>query len=718
MLVTGMVANNVRCTERSKMYLMKRLTTAKKLSKKLLALVLALCLMGSLITVIKPASAAPIAYTLASGIKAEMDDSEEWLSGSSTGVIDIDSSDLELGYEKPTEANPLPQIVALRFAELAIPQGAVITNAYIQFTADSDQDANGATTKSTDSFSFNICAEAADNSAAIVNAPYNISSRARTATSVAWAGSDGTTKWVIPLESGVNQQTPDLTALVQEIVNRPAWVSGNAMSFMVTGSGNRTAVSSKGNLSVGPVLHLTYTVEQNGEQSAPAGLLGIAPTSAANNDGQIAGTTADMEFKPSASPESAYTACSDLATFGLASGSYDVRYAAKAGFNASPVTPVSVPAFLQELPATLTLLDKNSFWKYDDSNTDMGTAWRTAGYNDSAWKTGKGPLGYPAADSNPTFGVLSSGTLVANAAKPNAYITYYFRDTFEVTAEALAKINQLNLTVGIDDGYVLYINGTEVRRDYMPAGDITWQTWATLVNEPSSAEGTITADITAAALPLLTAGTNTIAVEVHNRDNTSSDIYFDMLLNAMTGQPNQEQGAPTGLAGVAPTSSVNNDGQITGTSNLMEYKLSSGAMWTACVGASVTGLSAGSYDVRYAARTGFNASPSVSVAVPAFGGSSYDVKDLTLQPGSNETQMNFCWYSAAASAGSSVRIAKVSELVGGALPVTAVVFSGTCRLSASGGYNSNEGRRDRPGAAHPVRLSDRRRDKLRSRSNL
>jgi hypothetical protein len=183
-------------------------------------------------------------------------------------------------------------------------------------------------------------------------------------------------------------------------------------------------------------------------------------------------------------------------------------------------------------PYSATLIERNSIWKYNDTNTDQGTAWRSESFDAGAWKTGKGPLGYPAGDANGTFGPISSGTLVDNRSNPNAYITYYFRNTFDIPAEDLAKIDKLDLTVGIDDGYVMYINGTEVRRLYMPEGDIDWQTWATYVNEPSSAEGTDTANITAAALPLLKSGTNTVAVEVHNRDNTSSDIYFDMRLTA------------------------------------------------------------------------------------------------------------------------------------------------------------------------------------------
>ncbi|MDR1131776.1 MAG: metallophosphoesterase, partial [Oscillospiraceae bacterium] len=156
----------------------------------------------------------------------------------------------------------------------------------------------------------------------------------------------------------------------------------------------------------------------------------------------------------------------------------------KTFFTESTEAPMSLP------------IEGNSIWKYNDTNTNLDTAWRAESFDDSAWKTGKGPLGYPASDSNSTFGPVSSGTLVNNLSNPNAYITYYFRKTFDIAAEDLAKITKLELTVGIDDGYVMYINGTEVRRLYMPDGELGWQTWATYVNEPSSQQGTDTADIT------------------------------------------------------------------------------------------------------------------------------------------------------------------------------------------------------------------------------
>jgi len=80
---------------------------------------------------------------------------------------------------------------------------------------------------------------------------------------------------------------------------------------------------------------------------------------------------------------------------------------------------------------------------------------------------------------------------------------------------------------------------------------------------------------------------------------------------------NLDQAAPTGLSGVVPTSALNN-GKITGVTTAMEYKMSSGAVYIAVTGTEVTGLTAGTYLVRYSAKEGYNAGTPASVEVPEY----------------------------------------------------------------------------------------------------
>ena len=70
----------------------------------------------------------------------------------------------------------------------------------------------------------------------------------------------GSMDWQAPLVSAGNSKskTPDITAIVQEIVNRSGWQSGNRMSFIVTGSGERVAVSYNASPDQAPLLHVEY----------------------------------------------------------------------------------------------------------------------------------------------------------------------------------------------------------------------------------------------------------------------------------------------------------------------------------------------------------------------------------------------------------------------------------------------------------------------------
>jgi len=81
---------------------------------------------------------------------------------------------------------------------------------------------------------------------------HNISSRPRTAASVAWAPPT----WPTIQVHGPAQQTPNLATIVQQLVNRTNWKSGNAIVLIVTGTGKQTAESKNGTYA--PLLHIDY----------------------------------------------------------------------------------------------------------------------------------------------------------------------------------------------------------------------------------------------------------------------------------------------------------------------------------------------------------------------------------------------------------------------------------------------------------------------------
>ncbi len=159
-----------------------------------------------------------------------------------TNVTDVGSSDLELGQDRA-----IAQQVGLRFTGLNVPGNATITNAWVQFTIDEVSNAAA---------SLSVVGEAADNSAIFTTALNNISSRARTVTTVPWTPAT----WPTVGAAGVGQRTPNLAAVVQQIVSRPGWLAGNALTLIVAGTGRRTAVAFESGAALAPKLHVEYTL--------------------------------------------------------------------------------------------------------------------------------------------------------------------------------------------------------------------------------------------------------------------------------------------------------------------------------------------------------------------------------------------------------------------------------------------------------------------------
>ena len=122
------------------------------------------------------------------------------------------------------------------------PPGATIIRAYIQFEAEATQ---------SEVTNLVLRGQAADNPPTFTTASNNISSRATTAAAVAWSPAAWTAG-----DLTAAQRTPSLTNIVQELVNRSGWASGNAMAFIVTGTGTREAVAYDGDPSGAAILHI------------------------------------------------------------------------------------------------------------------------------------------------------------------------------------------------------------------------------------------------------------------------------------------------------------------------------------------------------------------------------------------------------------------------------------------------------------------------------
>ena len=160
----------------------------------------------------------------------------------------------------------------------------------------------------------------------------------------------------------------------------------------------------------------------------------------------------------------------------------------------------------------ISLANAGTTWKYFDQGTLPDAAWNSSTFDDAGWAQGNAQLGYGEGDEITAVGFGPDPA--------NKFITTYFRKSFSI-ADTTGLTN-LSASILFDDGVVVYLNGTEVFRNNLPAGSIAN---ATLALQATSTENTF--------YPftinknLLKPGVNTFAVEVHQVSGQSSDISFD-----------------------------------------------------------------------------------------------------------------------------------------------------------------------------------------------
>ncbi|MEZ5380806.1 MAG: hypothetical protein R2754_03300 [Microthrixaceae bacterium] len=158
-------------------------------------------------------------------------------------------------------------------------------------------------------------------------------------------------------------------------------------------------------------------------------------------------------------------------------------------------------------PEPETLVASGDEWRINASGVEQ-SGWSAPGFNDAGWAAGPTQFGFGDGDEAT---VTQSGVL-----------TTYARTTF-VPPDA-GSIAGAQLAVIRDDGAAVYLNGTEVWRSNLPAGQLTADTYAT-----QGVWGTDERDPTLVPIDpaLLNDGTNTLAVEVHNNTRSGGDLSFD-----------------------------------------------------------------------------------------------------------------------------------------------------------------------------------------------
>ncbi|MEE9398483.1 MAG: putative Ig domain-containing protein [Methylococcales bacterium] len=174
---------------------------------------------------------------ISSQVASSSDDAEE---KDTSGNVTTTNSDLDL-----TASQGDTQTTGIRFL-LDVPPSAIIVNAYIQFTADETRSV---------ATSLTIKGESSSNAPTFISANRNISARATTGSSVVWSS---VPSWDNIGDAGSAQRTPDLSAIIQEIVNGSGWSSGNGVAIIITGTGKRPAETYDADPAKAAVLRVEY----------------------------------------------------------------------------------------------------------------------------------------------------------------------------------------------------------------------------------------------------------------------------------------------------------------------------------------------------------------------------------------------------------------------------------------------------------------------------
>src|SRR5688500_10498107 len=83
---------------------------------------------------------------------------------------------------------------------------------------------------------------------------------------------------------------------------------------------------------------------------------------------------------------------------------------------------------------TIDLITWSHPWKYHDTGNLPAEDWMQPGYDDSAWPSGNGALGFPQNENLVIGGAGVNTVLSSNNAAGSFVIAYYFRTTFVLPA--------------------------------------------------------------------------------------------------------------------------------------------------------------------------------------------------------------------------------------------------------------------------------------------
>ena len=167
------------------------------------------------------------------------------------------------------------------------------------------------------------------------------------------------------------------------------------------------------------------------------------------------------------------------------------------------------------------LVPEDSNWRFlkglSEASSPDTTAWRQLGFDDSAWPVSQAAFYY---DNQPDSATAYTGNTVLSDMFGN-YTCIFLRQTFVVTN--IYDLAALQIAALSDDGFIAWINGQEVGRFNMPAGDVPYNgTASPALAEPIPWWTNTVSDFQSFLVP----GTNVLAVQAFNSSLSGSSDFI------------------------------------------------------------------------------------------------------------------------------------------------------------------------------------------------
>lgn len=323
--------------------------------------------------------------------------------------------------------------IGLRFTGITIPQGATISSAKITFTA-----RNTLYQSYPQNINLKIQGIAEDNTAEFVASPEDSArTRTKTTASVTWSGN-------VSESAGVPFDTPSITTIIQEIVDRAGWSSGNALALFISDNGSASGkylevLEYNDDTTKAALLTIEYTAGSPSSSVSPS-LSPSASISPSSTPSPSISPSASVSPSASISPSSSASASPSPASYGIKIKKQEVNK------NVQDITDPKELAFTSALGVLGQMLD-TTVNATTDANGDISV---TSTHN----------IGYPVITKVEfdTFSTSSpnSITYAKRILLPIEYHTLYqnaLHELIEVTETASYKFDSNNLVITLHAEY-------------------------------------------------------------------------------------------------------------------------------------------------------------------------------------------------------------------------------------------------------------------------